>query len=125
MEKLLFNSLWKGDAAVSYQLSFQDPATTTMEGIYLFNLHLLFIIIGIVIFVGWLLYSTLTNFTEFKQTNVSNFVHSNSVEIIWTTIPALILLSLASPSFSLLYSLDEVRLAGAFCVFSVHHTDEI
>ena len=83
MEKLLFNSLWKGDAAVSYQLSFQDPATTTMEGIYLFNLHLLFIIIGIVIFVGWLLYSTLTNFTEFKQTNVSNFVHSNSVEIIW------------------------------------------
>lgn len=125
MEKLLFNSLWKGDAAVSYQLSFQDPATTTMEGIYLFNLHLLFIIIGIVIFVGWLLYSTLTNFTEFKQTNVSNFVHSNSVEIIWTTIPALILLSLASPSFSLLYSLDEVRLAGAFCVFSDHHTDEI
>jgi len=25
-----------------YQLGFQDPATTTMEGIYLFNLHLLF-----------------------------------------------------------------------------------
>jgi hypothetical protein len=35
-----------------HQLGFQDPATTTMEGIYLFNLHLLFIIIGIVLLVG-------------------------------------------------------------------------
>ena len=108
MEKFLFNILWKGDAAVPYQLGFQDPATTTMEGIYLFNLHLLFIIISIVIFVGWLLYSTLINFTEFKQATISNFVHSNPIEIIWTTVPALILLSLASPSFSLLYSLDEI-----------------
>jgi len=100
--------LWLGDAAVSYQLGFQDPATTTMEGIYLFNLHLLFVIISIVIVVGWLLFSVLTNFTEFDNSNVSKFVHSNPVEIIWTTIPALILLSLASPSFSLLYSLDEI-----------------
>jgi cytochrome c oxidase subunit 2 len=108
MKNFFFEFLWKGDAAVPYQLGFQDPATTTMEGIYLFNLHLLFIIISIVIFVGWLLYSTLMNFTEFKQANVSNFVHSNAIEIVWTTVPAVILLSLASPSFSLLYSLDEI-----------------
>jgi heme/copper-type cytochrome/quinol oxidase subunit 2 len=41
---------WFGDSPVSYQLGFQDPATTTMEGIYLF-LHLLFVIIGIVLLV--------------------------------------------------------------------------
>ena len=35
-----FNILnWSGDSARMYQLGFQDPATTTMEGIYLFNLH--------------------------------------------------------------------------------------
>ena len=99
---------WVGDASAPYQLSFQDPATTTMEGIFLFNLHLLFVIIGIVIVVAWLIYSILVNFTEFNQSSVSNFVHSNVIEIVWTTIPALILLSLASPSFSLLYSLDEI-----------------
>jgi hypothetical protein len=33
---------------------YQDPATTTMEGIYLFNLHLLFVIIGIVLLVDGL-----------------------------------------------------------------------
>jgi hypothetical protein len=35
-----------------YQMGFQDPATTTMEGIFLFNLHLLFVIIGIVLLVA-------------------------------------------------------------------------
>ena len=104
----LIPTLWFGDAAVAYQLGFQDPATTTMEGTYLFNLYLLFVIISIVIVVGWLLFSVLTNFTELDNSDVATFVHSNSVEIIWTTIPALILLSLASPSFSLLYSLDEI-----------------
>jgi len=91
-----------------YQLGFQDPATTTMEGIYLFNFHLLFIIISIVLLVGWLLFIVLKNFTELSNSNVLTFTHSNVIEIIWTSVPAFILLSLASPSFSLLYSLDEI-----------------
>lgn len=99
---------WAGDTAVAYQLGFQEPATTSMEGIYTFNLHLLFIIISIVILVGWLLFLVLKNFTEIDNSSVADFTHSNAVEIIWTSVPALILLSLASPSFSLLYSLDEI-----------------
>jgi len=99
---------WFGDSPVSYQLGFQDPATTTMEGIYLFNLHLLFVIIGIVLLVAWLLYTILTNFTELDNSKPANFTHSNTLEIVWTSLPALVLLSLASPSFSLLYSLDEI-----------------
>lgn len=99
---------WLGDCSAPYQLGFQDPATTTMEGIYLFNLHLLFVIIGIVLLVAWLLFLILKNFTELANSNVANFTHSNAIEIIWTFIPALILLSLSSPSFSLLYSLDEI-----------------
>jgi cytochrome c oxidase subunit 2 len=104
----LVGCCWVSDAASSYQLSLQDPATPNMENIFLFNFHLLFVIIAIVIVVVWLIYSILFNFTEFKQSSVSNFVHSNTIEIVWTTLPALILLSLASPSFSLLYSLDEI-----------------
>jgi cytochrome c oxidase subunit 2 len=79
-----------------------------MEGIFLFNLHLLFVIIGIVLLVGWLLFVILSNFTELDNNIPSKFTHSNALEIVWTSIPALILLSLASPSFSLLYSLDEI-----------------
>jgi cytochrome c oxidase subunit 2 len=99
---------WFGDSSSAYQMGFQDPATTVMEGIYLFNLHLLFVIVGIVLLVGWLLFIVLRNFTEFSNSNAANFNHNNQIEIIWTSIPAFILISLASPSFSLLYSLDEI-----------------
>jgi heme/copper-type cytochrome/quinol oxidase subunit 2 len=99
MNPIVVLNYWLGDSASAYQLGFQDPATTTMEGIYLFNLHLLFVIIGIVILVGWLLFIILSNFTELDNSAVANFTHSNIIEIVWTSIPALILLSLASPSF--------------------------
>ncbi len=104
----LSNTVWLGDSASMYQFGFQDPATTTMEGIFLFNLHLLFVIIGIVLLVAWLLFAVVRNFTELDNSVPSKFTHNNTIEIIWTSLPALILLSLASPSFSLLYSLDEI-----------------
>jgi cytochrome c oxidase subunit 2 len=99
---------WHFDSMSEFQLGFQDPATTTMEGIFLFNLHLLFVIIAIVIFVAWIIVLILSNFIETNSSVPGKFTHSNILEIVWTSIPALILLSLASPSFSLLYSLDEI-----------------
>lgn len=35
-------------------------------------------------------------------------IHGSTIEIIWTIIPCLILIVISIPSFSLLYSLDEV-----------------
>ena len=99
---------WLGDCSEPFQINFQDPATTTMEGIFLFNLHLLFVILGILFLVTWLVFIVLKNFTELTSSKVLNFTHSSIIEIIWTSIPAIILLSLASPSFSLLFSLDEL-----------------
>ena len=58
--------------------------------------------------VVWLLCAVLRNFTELTTSHATNFTHNNMIEIIWTSLPAFILLSLASPSFSLLYSLDEI-----------------
>lgn len=84
-------NFWFGNATVAYQLGFQDPATTTIESIYLFNSHLLFVIISIVIVVGWLLFSVLTNFTEFNNSEVATFVQSNRVEIVWSLFYNLIL----------------------------------
>jgi cytochrome c oxidase subunit 2 len=99
---------WFCEVEENWQKIFQEPATTEMDGIYLFNCHLLFVIISIVLLVWWLLYLICDNFLDNSNYLVSNFTHASNIEIIWTTIPALILLSLASPSFSLLYSLDEI-----------------
>lgn len=96
------------DASDLGQLDFQEAATPIMEGIIYFNHILSFIICFILIFVGWLLFNVIYYFTEEKNIKASNFTHSNDLEIVWTTIPAIILLFLATPSFSLLYSMDEI-----------------
>ena len=79
-----------------------------MEGILLFNKHILFVITVIVLLVSWILINTIENYNIFNNSNSTNFYHDNKLEIVWTSVPALILLSLASPSFSLLYSMDEL-----------------
>nr|YP_009485488.1 cytochrome c oxidase subunit II [Melosira undulata]AVR57552.1 cytochrome c oxidase subunit II [Melosira undulata] len=96
------------DASYSNQLDFQEAATPIMEGIIYFNHILSFIICFIVIFVGWFLLNVIYYFTENKNSIAFKFAHSNELEIIWTSIPAIILLFLATPSFSLLYSMDEI-----------------
>ena len=98
------------DAPDFWQLSFQDPASSIMEGILLFNKHLLFIVIMIVILTGWLLFNTIYGYDEFNSSQPAQFFHSNELEIVWTSLPALTLLTLASPSFSLLYSMDEISI---------------
>lgn len=102
------NSFFTCDAPEVWQLKLQDPSSSIMEGILMFNKHLLFIIIAIVVLVGWLLFNTIYSFDNMHNSKPSKFFHSNPLEIIWTSIPALVLLSLASPSFTLLYSMDEI-----------------
>ena len=102
------NSVVCFDAPDVWQFRFQDPASSSMEGILLFNKHILFVITVIVLLVSWILINTIENYNIFNNSNSTNFYHDNKLEIVWTCVPALILLSLASPSFSLLYSMDEL-----------------
>ena len=53
-----------------------------MEGILFFKLYLLFVVLGILAVVTWLICSILVNFIEFNQSSVSKFVHSIVIEII-------------------------------------------
>ena len=96
------------DVAEPWQLGFQDPATPIMEGII--NLHhdLMFFVCVIAIFVSWMLAKTLWHFEENQNPVSSTLVHGTVIEIIWTLTPALILLIIAIPSFSLLYAMDEI-----------------
>lgn len=96
------------DSAESWQLGFQDPATPIMEGII--NLHhdLMFFVCVISIFVTWMLLRTVWLFESSQNKISSNLSHGILIELIWTTTPALILLIIAIPSFSLLYAMDEI-----------------
>lgn len=60
----------------------------------------------------------------FSKVNVGNvavrLVHASTLEIIWTIIPALILIVIAIPSFSLLYSIDEI-IEPLFTIKAIGH----
>jgi len=94
------------DYAEPWQLLFQDPATPVMEGII--NLHhdIMFILILITIVVTYILLRAVSLFTGNKTPSTTT--HGESLEVIWTVTPALILMLIGIPSFTLLYSMDEV-----------------
>jgi len=94
--------------AVPWQKTFQDPASPTMEGII--NLHhdIMFIICFIVGFVTWMLGRTIYHFHHTRNPMPEFIIHGQTIEIIWTMLPTIILLIIAVPSFALLYSNDEM-----------------
>nr|QJC59492.1 cytochrome c oxidase subunit 2 [Sargassum fusiforme] len=96
------------DAPHPWQVGFQDPATPIMEGIISFNGLLMTFMLLIACFVGWLLYKSLTLFNESANPEPASFNHSTLLEIVWTIVPACILMIISVPSYNLLYAMEEV-----------------
>nr|UBY46081.1 Cox2 [Porphyridium aerugineum] len=95
------------DSIEALQWDFQDPATPVMLGIIDLHHDLRFFLVSIFTFVSWMLFRTLLHFSS--NTNlIFPLIHGTKIEIIWTLIPCIILVLISVPSFSLLYSLDEV-----------------
>jgi cytochrome c oxidase subunit 2 len=66
------------------------------------------IIIFVAVFVMWMMGRTLYLFDSSMNKIPSKTVHGTTIELVWTIVPSLILVVIAIPSFSLLYSMDEV-----------------
>jgi len=96
------------DAPEPWQLNIQDPATPGLEGMLAFHNLLVFFLIVISGFVFWMLGQVIILFNESTSTVVQRFTHSSLLEIAWTIVPAILLVLIAVPSFSLLYSLDDL-----------------
>jgi cytochrome c oxidase subunit 1 len=112
-----------------YQFGFQDPATLVQENLINFHHDLMTYLIIIIIFVAWMLLRILNLFT-LHTTNIKNYPYNNKqytlyrtyskihlnlrthnklLEIIWTIVPAIILIGIAMPSYNLLYSMEELN----------------
>jgi len=109
---MFFSSVTLGftDAAVYGAIYFQNPASPIMEGIISFYDTVSFFLIFIALFVSYILIYIIIKFGDkigySLKTSITSITHSSLLEIIWTTLPACILLFLATPSYSLLYSMD-------------------
>nr|YP_009545516.1 cytochrome c oxidase subunit II [Metapenaeopsis barbata]AYO45594.1 cytochrome c oxidase subunit 2 [Metapenaeopsis barbata] len=86
------------------QLGFQDSASPLMEQLIFFHDHAMVVLILITTLVGYMMC------TLFFNSFTNRFLlDGQTIEIIWTILPALILVFIALPSLRLLYLLDEVN----------------
>ena len=91
-------------------MNFQNPATETMERIIDLHHDIMGFVFLIVSFVLVVLLRIIQYFSAKNLTTLRySFSHNTKIEQIWTYIPTFILLMIASPSFSLLYSIDELH----------------
>lgn len=110
--------------ASTWQINFQDPATPIAARIIEIHHHVFFFLTIVLIFVTWMIYRVLhsfwisipeksKNYNEFQlariyDLSVLKLTHNTTIEVIWTTIPSLILVLIAIPSFGLLYAMDDI-----------------
>nr|YP_973130.1 cytochrome c oxidase subunit II [Trichophthalma punctata]ABH03669.1 cytochrome c oxidase subunit II [Trichophthalma punctata] len=82
----------------------QDSASPLMEQLVFFHDHTMLILIMITILVSYMM--ILLFFNSFTNRFL---LHGQTVELIWTILPTIVLLFIAFPSLRLLYMLDEIN----------------
>jgi len=86
-----------------WQLGLQQAASPVMEDIVWFHDFLLWLIAAIALFVLVLLTIVVLRFNARANPVPSRTTHNTAIEIIWTVVPVLILVTVAVPSFRLLF----------------------
>ncbi|MSQ04643.1 MAG: cytochrome c oxidase subunit II [Nitrosomonadaceae bacterium] len=100
-------TLYSGAATSSYQLNLLTPQSGIATQIY--DLHTLLLWICLAIFIGVfgvMFYSVLKHRKSLGY-KAANFHHSTTVEIIWTIIPFIILISMAYPATQTIISMKD------------------
>nr|QWE37075.1 cytochrome c oxidase subunit II [Atherina boyeri] len=86
------------------QLGFQDASSPVMEELLHFHDHALMVIFLISAFVLYIITAmVLTSLTD------KLILDSQEVEIVWTVLPAVVLILIALPSLRILYLMDEIN----------------
>nr|UFP92373.1 cytochrome c oxidase subunit II [Beaufortia pingi] len=86
------------------QLGFQDAASPVMEELLHFHDHALMIVFLISTLVLYIIVAMVST----KLTN-KYILDSQEIEIVWTVLPAVILILIALPSLRILYLMDEIN----------------
>lgn len=85
-------------------LDIQDRNSPIIEQLNFFHDHSLLILILVTTLVGYLIFILF-----FNELNNRFLLHGQTIEVIWTILPAIVLLFIAFPSLRILYLLDEIN----------------
>jgi cytochrome c oxidase subunit II len=86
-----------------WQLGLQAGATPVMDDIIWFHDFLVWVIVAITLFVLALLMIVVVKFNARANPTPSRTTHNTTIEVVWTVVPVLILVTIAVPSFRLLF----------------------
>src|SRR5450755_2046723 len=86
-----------------WELGLQQSASAVMDDIVWFHDFLLWLTVAIAVFVLALLVIVMIKFNARANPVPSRTTHNTAIEIIWTVVPVLILVTVAVPSFRLLF----------------------
>jgi len=96
----------RADRPHDWQTGLQAAVTPTMERINSFHNMMVYIIVAISLFVLALLVFAMVRFRKSANPVPSRTTHNTLVEVVWTVVPIVILVTIAVPSFRLLYFAD-------------------
>ncbi len=97
------------EQAVDWQLGMQQSASPVRDAIDSLHNELLVITTLITVFVLALLLYVIVRFNAKRNPTPSQTTHNTVLELLWTTVPILILVVIAIPSFKLLYFNDRTQ----------------
>ena len=115
----------------NWQIWHPEPASPVMQRVDDFHLLLVVISVAICAFVFVLIAYALVRFNEKAHPKPSRTSHNTLLEIAWTTIPVVILVIIAIPSFKTLYYMDRagepemtLKVTGAQWYWDYEYPDE-
>ncbi len=107
LQNISFLNTIFNDAPHPWQIGFQDSAAPGFTGIVELHNTIFFYLVVISVGVFWVL----TSIIYYYNSNNNAIVHkylNQLIDLIWTIMPALVLIAMAFPLFRLFYSLYEV-----------------
>lgn len=104
------------DSAMPWQITFQDPATASLEGIVDLHHDICFFLLVILVLVFWLGSRIVFSFHYTKQATPERFNHHTNLELVWAILPSLIVTVIALPSLTLIYTFDDLVAKPALTV---------
>ncbi|GLI59432.1 hypothetical protein VaNZ11_001316 [Volvox africanus] len=95
------------DSPEPWQLGFQDTATSTAQAMVDLHHDITFFLITIITLVLYMIFQIVTKFHYARVLKPEKLTHHTTLEVIWTIIPTIIVVTIAIPSLTLIYSLDQ------------------